>query len=105
MLIPRIEHFQQRSPIFVHLDLKSYNLLYPNRDFNRRSYIIDFDDLLIGDPLLALAVCFGDFPTQYRDRRIEEMEKEGFLSHDFPRDWREDIRFYRKLIIFVISPV
>lgn len=93
-----IQRLQQRPQIFVNLDLKTHNLLYPNRDANRRPYVVDFDDLLIGDPLLALAICFEDFPNEYRSQKIEKMEREGYISANFLRGWKKDIQYFQRIV-------
>jgi len=92
-----VESLQKRPPVFVHLDLRPYNIAYPNDRSSRQLYILDFDDIVIGDPLLALAICFSEFPDEYIFKQLEKMGNDEFLSK-FLQGWRKDIQFYQRLV-------
>ena len=78
---------------FVHKDLKPQNLIFNPR--NKRVYILDWENAILGDPLLDVAI----LKTNFKNQKIYHGFIKGFLNRSLDNTERKNIDLYSVIAI------
>ncbi|MBA4320441.1 MAG: hypothetical protein C0412_18745 [Flavobacterium sp.] len=78
---------------FVHRDLKPQNLIFSPRD--KRVYILDWENVILGDPLLDLAI----LKTNFENPKIYRGFIRGFLNRPLNNVERKSVDLYSVIAI------